>query len=401
MANMGSVAYCTIASANYLARVDVFAQSLREVNPEAKLYVLLCERPEVCRRVADETGLAVISPDQICTDWLQMAFYYEIIEYNTALKPFLIEYLLGCGHGGVLYFDPDIAFYAPTQHLEALLDEQDILLTPHAHQPIADDGLTPDMETYIRGGQFNLGFVGFSARPQARAALQWWQSVCLEKCIFDTDHKYFVDQFWAAIFPSFVDKCHVIRDLGHNVAYWNVFQRPVVHRDGRWHAGADRLVFFHFSGLDMVDPTRVSRHQNRVKAPVGSELHQLLMNYVERVTLSQWAGYAYLPYSFATFRDGYVIDVELRRTFLALSRIERATYGDPFAMTGRVLAIAKLDINASRLEFQARAYRRRTARFVQRAREELRIKLREQGVIVTIAHAMRYICRKLRICNQQ
>lgn len=394
MAGVTKIAYCTIASANYLARVDVFAQSLREVNPDACLYVLLCEYPETCRQVAEDTNLAIISPDQVCADWRQMAFYYDIIEYNTALKPFFIEYLLDLGYAGVLYFDPDIAFYAPTQALERLLEEQDVLLTPHAHLPVADDGCQPEMESYIRGGQFNLGFVGFSGRADARVALHWWQSVCVEKCIFDPSLRYFVDQFWAAIFPSFVEHCYVIRDAGHNVAYWNVFQRPVTCKDGQWFAGGSPLVFFHFSGLDMVDPTRVSRHQNRVTAPVGSELHSILADYVTRVKSSRLARYGSHPYSFATFQDGRVIDAGLRRNFLALSRTERLTFGDPFMPSKRIFGITRLNIDASRTELRMQYYLRKLSRFTRRAWTELRWKLRDQGVIITLRHMVRFIYRK-------
>lgn len=395
MTEAAKIAYCTIASANYLARVDVFAQSLRKVNPEAHLYVLLCEYPETCRQIAKDTGLAIIAPDQVCADWRQMAFYYDIIEYNTALKPFLIEYLLDMGHTGVLYFDPDIAFYAPTQALEQLLDEQDILLTPHAHLPVADDGCQPEIEGYIRGGQFNLGFVGFSARADARAALRWWQSVCAEKCIFDSSLRYFVDQFWAAIFPSFVGRCCIIRDTGHNVAYWNVFQRPVTLQDGQWFAGGNPMVYFHFSGLDMIDPTRVSRHQNRVTAPAGSDLHCLLADYVARVKSSTLAHYDSHPYSFAAFRDGRAINAGLRRNFLALSQAERQSFGDPFAAPKRILGISRLNIDVLRTELKTQYYLRKLSRFARRAWAELRWKLRDRGVMVTAWHTVRYIYRKL------
>lgn len=396
MTNVSRVAYCTIASANYLARVDVFARTLHDVNPDARLYVLLCEYPEICLKVAEETGLEIISPEHVCADWRLMAFYYDIIEYNTALKPFLIEYLLDQGHSGVLYFDPDIAFYAPTQALERLLDEQDVLLTPHAHLPVADDGCQPEMEGYIRGGQFNLGFVGFSGREDARVALRWWQSVCAEKCIFDPSLRYFVDQFWAAIFPSFVERCCIVREVGHNVAYWNVFQRPISRQGGRWFAGGLPLVFFHFSGLDMDDPTRVSRYQNRVTAPIGSELYQLLVDYVNCVKSSRWSNFSTRPYSFATFRDGRVITNNVRRNFLALSRDERLAFGDPFAAPKKIFGITRVNLDVSRAELLIQSYfGRQSGLSWRRAWAELRLKLRERGLIVTLGYVMRYMYRKL------
>src|SRR5262245_43386262 len=92
------IAYCTIASANYLSRVEVLKTSLQEHKPDAPSYVLLCEHPDVCRSLAAETGYPFIAVDEVCPHWLHMAFYYDIIESNTAFKPFLLQFLLDQGY---------------------------------------------------------------------------------------------------------------------------------------------------------------------------------------------------------------------------------------------------------------------------------------------------------------
>jgi hypothetical protein len=260
-----------------------------------------------------------------------MAFYYDITEYNTALKPFFLEQLLREGFQSVLYFDPDIEIYGSLNELEQKVLEHDVVLTPHVANPVPDDGMHPSMDSYIRAGQFNLGFLGVRGSSETIDLLHWWQSVLLEKCIFETDHHFFVDQFWAAAFPSFMESTCVLRDSAYNMAYWNVFQRRLELVDGSWQTDSGQLRFFHFSGLHRSDLTKVSIHQNRVTAPSGSPLHQLLEGYFARIKSQEWSIYNDHLYSFATYLSGEPITSDERRTFLSMNRDERCQVGDPFA----------------------------------------------------------------------
>jgi len=323
------VAYCTIASANYLHRVRVLEESLTAHNPDASFHLLLCEWPEVCRSLSGETGRTFVTPQEVCPDWLHMAFYYDIVEYNTALKPYLIEYLFAKGYDAVFYLDPDIEVYDSFTQLEHLAASYDLILTPHVCQPMPMDSISPGIDDIIRAGQFNLGFIGMARSEESLQALRWWRDVCREYCLFDTKHRFFVDQFWAAALPSFVQKFYCLRDPGCNMAYWNVFQRELHFEDGRWSTNEGALKFFHFSGLDE-DLTQVSRHQHRVKAPVGSPLYNLLVTYREKIEVNAWTKYSRHVYSFAHYSDGNAISAEERRLFLRLSRAQRDEFGSPF-----------------------------------------------------------------------
>lgn len=395
MTRLPNIAYCTIASANYLAQVQVLAESLSVHRPNAKLYVLLCESPESGQRIGLETGLNVVTPEEVCTDWLEMAFYYDIVEYNTALKPFLIEQLLNRGHDGVLYFDPDIAFYNSTEFLEELLTQEDILLTPHAHRPVPNDGRQPEMANYIRAGQFNLGFIGFSSRQEAKEALLWWQDVCREQCLFDSNLRYFVDQFWAAAFPSFASHCRIIRHTGCNVAYWNVFQRPIEMHGGHWKAGQDDLVFFHFSGLDLNNLPKLSRHQNRVTVADGSDLYLLLADYRDRLNNASWKNFKGETYSFANYHNGPPISISERRNFLRLPSQERKLIGNPFAQQDAIRRIVALNITPPRAVLLAKGRLIGLRKLVWRLTGEFRWRLREHGTIRTCVVAARFIFRRI------
>lgn len=331
-------AYCTIASANYLPRVLVLEESLKKHNPEASFHILLCERPEICLRLSAEEKRHFISPPNVCANWLQMAFYYDITEYNTALKPFLLEYLIGQGYEGVFYFDPDIEVFGSFKEIESLLSKYDLILTPHMSQPLSFDGLKPGIDEVIRAGQFNLGFVGITAQEESARALKWWAGVCQEHCLFDVQHRFFVDQFWAAALPSFVQKFYCLRDSAYNMAYWNVFQRKLDIEKGRWVTDSGELKFFHFSGL-ADDLTKVSRHQNRISAPEGSPLYTLLADYRTKIATCGWAKYSRHPYSFSHYTDNRTVSSRERRMFLALTCEQRSSIDDPFASRSEILAL--------------------------------------------------------------
>lgn len=325
-----NIVYCTIASANYLPRVKVLADSLATHQPGALFCVLLAEWPERCRELSGQTGVQFLSPADVCPDWPQMAFSYDVTEFNTALKPFLLAHLLERRGDAVFYLDPDIEVFGSLDRLEELAIDHALILTPHVSEPVAMDGLKPGMDEIIRLGQFNLGFIGLARCAEVDSALRWWQEVCIDYCVTDLQRGYFVDQFWAAALPSFVQSFHCLRDPEYNAAYWNIFQRPLERAADGWQCAGRPLKFFHFSGLPQHDLTLVSRYQNRVTAKKGSALHALLANYARQIATNPWSVFSAETYSFSRFRDGRDITMAERRAFLDLPRDQRRKVADPF-----------------------------------------------------------------------
>lgn len=379
------IAYCTIASANYLPRVRVLEESLATHRPGASLHVLLCERPEVCRALSEETGRPFTSPADVCTDWLQMAFYYNVTEYNTALKPFFLEHLLDAGYDAVFYFDPDIEIFGSLEQMEALAATHDLILTPHICKPISIDGLKPGVAEIIRVGQFNLGYIGLSDSTETRNALRWWQGVCLEHCLFDVRNGYFVDQFWADILPSFIQKFYCLRDPAYNMAYWNVFQRSLALESGHWMTDSGELKFFHFSGLPKDNLARVSVHQNRVSASPGSPLYELLVSYTNKIANNVYSRFAQHPYSFGQYATGKVITPVERRLFLTLSRTKRLEFGDPFRNRDTIQA----------LTIQAFTREREPARAKFNVYKQYLAAVRSQGFFIANLLALRFLAWKV------
>jgi hypothetical protein len=131
---------CTIVSANYLAFARVLAQSVAEHHPDARVVMLLVDRVDD-RFDPGREPFEVLPVEQLPTlvDHLPFLFKYNVLEANTAVKPYLLEHLLRGGSRRVVYLDPDIQLFGPLRMVEEALERFRIVLTPHLTAPIEDD----------------------------------------------------------------------------------------------------------------------------------------------------------------------------------------------------------------------------------------------------------------------
>ncbi len=323
--------YCTIAAANYLPRVQILRDSLRRHGHE-DFYLLLIEHPAVVARLrAELPDYKILGPDEIgAPEWVHMAFFYDVMEYSTALKPALIRKLLGAGN--VVYLDPDIEVFSPLTEIEQRLCDSDIVLTPHVNRPLPEDGASPTMRDVIRKGQFNLGFLGVRSTPENQKLMSWWHSVLIEGADCNEQRGTFTDQFWAAALVSFAQKPHILSSARYNLAYWNL-PLHTLSWDGVGTPQTEDgpLGFYHYSGLERAAIAQVSKHQNRIRVEPDSPIYLLLAQYLNQIDRSPLGEYAALPYSFNSFYDGQPIRREHRQAFLAISAANRRVILNPFA----------------------------------------------------------------------
>ncbi|NYT24359.1 hypothetical protein H0A73_12185 [Alcaligenaceae bacterium] len=330
----------TICSANYLPTVKVLMDSLSRYEQASRRVLVLVEQ-DYAQEDAEALGRLLDCEVLRCSDLAlprerQMAFQYDITEFNTAVKPYVFQRLFDQGDEEVIYLDPDIRLYAPLDHLWEQLRLHGAVVTPHLAAPLPDDGLSPSNENMVRCGQFNFGFVGFNHSPVARRFIDWWAQRLADHCIFHPHHFYFVDQFYGAMVASFIPDIRVWHHQGYNYAYWNAPQRELA-RDGQgWTTPDGPLVFFHFSGFTHDDPLALSRHQNRYRAQPGSPIAELALEYADEVAANAQPVQPFVrPYSFGAYSDGVAIDALERHAYRDLPQIEKDLMGNPFSPIAR------------------------------------------------------------------
>ena len=324
-----SLAIFTICSNNYVPMAKVLLSSAQTHHPNAIMYLCLADAlldepgfyPDGCTIIlAENLGI----PDFSC-----FAFRYDVLEFNTALKPFMIRKLLSSGYDTVLYFDPDIEIFRPLRSImNALKSGASFVLTPHICKP-SEKATFPDDVAFMRAGIFNLGFLGVGAGEEADRLLRWWSRRVEYQCINDQASGLFVDQKFMDLIPSFATEAIILRDTTMNLAYWNLSQRQLTMDEaGTWLVDGAPLGFFHFSGFDPWNLSRLSKYTTSCFAAIGSDALQQLMAHYAGLLLAN--GHGTIPaglYAYRRFRSGTTIPNVVRQIF-------REQYpnwtGDPF-----------------------------------------------------------------------
>jgi glycosyltransferase involved in cell wall biosynthesis len=322
---------CTIVSKNYLPFARVWARSLAAQHPEAQLFVLLVDRVDGCFDPAAEPfELVEVEALENIPDFRAFAFKYTVLELNTAVKPFFLEHLFArTGTRKLIYFDPDILVFQPLTELLALLDEHAYVLTPHLTAPIEDDR-HPSELAILQSGSYNLGFIALSRCEAVDRLVRWWQERMTEHCVVDLERGLFVDQKWMDLAPGLFAGAFVLRRPGYNMAYWNLHERRLAGEPTAPTANGEPVVFFHYSGFDPRNLSRISKHQNRFTLGDLPELKALFQLYRDRLLEAGYQEARGWPYAFAQFDHGVAIPDAARALFYSLFE-GRRRFGDPFA----------------------------------------------------------------------
>lgn len=324
-------AVCTISTLAYLPMVRVLMESLRELHPELARFVLLVDRPDGELVPACAEWCTVIPVESLPVPGLrQMLFRYSPLEMCCAMKPWLAAALLERGFSRICYFDTDIQVFGRLEAALTLLDQGRMLvLTPHLAMPTPGDAAAE--QRILLSGVYNMGFFALADHPQARCFLEWWQRRLEFLCVVDPPQGLLADQRWMDLAPGLFPDVAILRQPGYNVAYWNLAERRLANRAGRWEVDGGPLAFFHFSGFDPAQPQNLSRHDAAAGAAERVAVRPLLADYARRLLEHGWWRAQKMPYAYGAFADGTEIDRWCRKAYRQQAWLAAAVGGDPFA----------------------------------------------------------------------
>lgn len=276
----------TICSINYLAQARVLGESLKKHNPDYDFVIGLCDKLE--KSNVDVTKLPdfqIIEVDKIGIDGFgDMCERYDITELNTAVKPFYFDYFFKSDpeRETVIYLDPDIEIFDKLTSLEDSLSENNIVLTPHFYTPIFDDHTRREQEMFVNG-IYNLGFLAVKRSKPVEDFLFWWKTKLRTECYMDIQRGMFVDQLWCNMVPLYFEGVKIDKNPGYNISYWNLHERQLTYKDGKYFSNGQPLIFYHYSGINIGDPLNISRWQDRFDLTNRKDLVSIFDNY--RATL--------------------------------------------------------------------------------------------------------------------
>lgn len=310
------VTVCTIAARNYLAQVRVLAQSLRRFHPDFLFCALIVDA--VDGGLPQEEGIEFLYLGDIGlerSEASRMATLYDATEFSTAVKPWLLRSLQGLGCTLTIYLDPDIEIFGSLSEIPELAQTHSIVLTPHLTAPMPDDDLQVREDAILGAGIFNLGFLALG--PGSEDFLQWWSGKLRRQCFSDMPRMRFTDQRWVDFVPGLY-RHYVLRDAGCNVAYWNLYSRPVAWNGNGFEVSGKPLRFFHYSGFDPNRPHLLSRHQGdrpRIRLSEHAALDRICRDYRGKLMAAGWEEAIKQPYFFGFFENGVPLDHYARRAY--------------------------------------------------------------------------------------
>lgn len=263
--------FFTICSNNYLAQAKVMVDSFLTFNPNYRAFVVICDelRPEI--DYSDVGGATVIWWKNIIGSSADdLIDKYNIVELNTSIKPSVFKYLLSVFTEikYLFYLDPDIEVFHSFTSLEENLESWDILISPHVTGPVPIDNQSPEENVILNYGLYNLGFACVKADSlNTESFLNWWEERTLNRCFNNLRDGYFVDQLWVNLAPIYFDKVKILKDLGVNVAPWNLHEREVTNKIGNTYLlqNGNPLLFYHFSSYKYSNHPTFSPFYNRVR----------------------------------------------------------------------------------------------------------------------------------------
>jgi hypothetical protein len=302
---MTNVTFFTLCSSNYLAHARTLGESVRRHHPSARFVIGLVDR--IAEGVPEKilSGWELLPVEQLSIPgFADMASRYNIVELNTAVKPFYLEYLYSQSVtvDAVIYLDPDMVLFSPMTRVLERLHTHSLVFTPHSCS--ADDSaLVIDYErAMLSTGVFNLGFLATRRSKDTDRFARWWQRRLFEHCYYRPGTGLFVDQIWANLAPVYFESAFIERDPGHNVAYWNLFERKLARVAGGYVVnGSVPLVFFHFTNYNPQQPEKLA-HRAWPRIPTFAErpdLGSLFDEYRESLLYNGYDAVRELPYLLA------------------------------------------------------------------------------------------------------
>ena len=337
---MKKCAAVTICSINYIAKALVLFDSYKRYHPNHEFYLVIVDK-KLNDFYIDRNHIKIIWAEDLgLPNFLQYAFTYDVIEFNTNVKPVALELILQ-SNDFVVYLDPDINIYSPLTLVFEELEEASFVVTPHSNTPILD-GKKPDDLELLKFGAFNLGFIGISKCDESFSFLKWWSQRCLEYGFYEPQLGLAVDQKWVSLAPCYFPSMKILHDDGLNVAFWNLHERILECVHGRWIVnGKTPLIFVHFSSFDENFPNNIAKKQNRFSQNSRPDFSSLARPYAANLLSNSSEFFSSSPYTFDYFDDGTFITPALRRFYGQLKLDIFKDVENPFCSHGPVICFAK------------------------------------------------------------
>jgi glycosyltransferase involved in cell wall biosynthesis len=306
------MAHCLalIATRNYLPFAKLAARSFLAHHPEFLAFLLLVDGDKHDAPAFDEGQVVFLSDLRLHhAGWYAAKFTAS--EFSNALKPAFLRYLSGFVER-VVYLDSDIAVFSSLTEMIDLMEVSDLVLIPHMLAPLPRPEqfwTHPTRADVFHSGLVNAGCFAINL-SRAHEFLTFWEEANFAPGAFYEGAGYQTDQQhlnWALVT---VPSARVLREGRYNVAYWNLHERDlrvasIQNRMPQFEVDHKPLGFYHFSGYDIGDRLRLSRHDERHSVYHLPAVAEILNWYSDQILACPTAELLHEPYGFDQLANGF------------------------------------------------------------------------------------------------
>jgi hypothetical protein len=324
----------TSAACNYIPKVRVLVESIRKWHPEWHIHLALSdELPDGVDISGEQFDEVHPASTLDIPDFKGWAFCHTIVEFSTAIKPYMLKKLLARDDcAGVVYLDPDTVVFSRLDDLLAGLEAGNIALTPHQTVPEIRLSAVIDNEICsLKHGIYNLGFIAVRPTEVGKAFAAWWAERIYYFCRAEIPNGLFTDQRWIDLVPAFFEGVCILRSSRFNVSTWNLTMREMTGTAPfEVLVDDEALGFYHFSGFDS-GAIRVMAEKN---AGGNRTVDELVDWYTQRTAGSSDDPLSAVPWHYGRFADGSPISAASRLVYRQRLDLQRA-FPDPFDSAAR------------------------------------------------------------------
>ena len=326
-------ALTTIITRAYLPHARLIAREYRRHHPDGRFIVLVADLESSTSEVAEEPFEVWTLAELGHTERVrEMTFIYTAFELSCALRG-LFHLALGA-RGELdswLFIDGDVFVVGELSPVFEEIEENSITLSQHARTPAFPEARPiPEVEL-LTGGVFNGGVLGLRNDGTSARFAQWFSERLHRHAL--AEPPTFVDQLWLNLVPGLFEGVGTFRHPGVNVGHWNLHERALAASEkGEFLIGDAPLLLAHLSGVDLEDPTGVSRHAPWFAGRAPAPWSTLIERYRDGLAELGGAEAGGVEYGFSRYRAGKTIPLRDRRAYRAALLGGRGPIGsDPFA----------------------------------------------------------------------
>lgn len=309
----------TICSNNYLAQAKALGDSIKKTNPDYIFFIGLVDLLSEEINYDEEIGHPIILSHEIgIPEFESLWKKYNIIELNTCVKPFYLEYFTEkyCDLTHLMYFDPDTYIFGNLSNIEKeLVNNKEIILTPHILSPIPIDEKMPNEQIFLNYGTYNLGFIGVKNPKNNIPFFKWWSERTYNSGYDKVSEGLFVDQLWMNLTPIFFGNCIISKNPGLNMGPWNLHERYLSKNEASNLVinKNEELIFYHFSNYKYNLPNILASYYDRFSFETRTDLVELYNDYRNTLILNNIEKLSLLKCYYVILRDTLLQQESLKK----------------------------------------------------------------------------------------